>query len=96
MLHAIGATIPKDWSGIPLQHSTPRKAVFTACYNVSGVVADIGGQRFKFLQKRKGGKEMLFKLDTQKAESINRVAEPDLREILASMRELNQLTQKTK
>ena len=96
MLYAIGAAIPKDWSGIPFQLAAPRKAVYTACYDVSGVVADIGGQRFKFLQKRKGGKEMLFDLDTQKAESINLAAKPDMRKILASMRELNQLTQKSK
>lgn len=96
MLHAIGAAIPKDWSGIPLQRATPRKAVYTACYDISGVVADIGGRRFKFLQKRKGGKKMLFDLDTQKAESVNLAAKPDMREILASMRELNPLTQKSK
>lgn len=96
MLHAIGAAIPKDWSGIPLQRAAPRKAVYTACYDVSGVVADIGGQRFKFLRKRKNGKEMLFDLDRQNAESINLVAKPDMREIAAFMRELNQLTQKSK
>lgn len=96
MLHAISAAIPKDWSGIPLQCATPRNAVYTACYDVSGVVAEIGGQRFKFLQKRKDGKEMLFDLDTQKAESINLVAKPYMRKIVALMRELNQLTQKSK
>lgn len=96
MLHAIGASVPKDWSGIPLQRAASRKAIYTACYDVSGVLADIGGQRFKFLQKRKNGKEMLFDLSTQKAESVNLVAKPDMQEIVASMRELNQLTQKSK
>ncbi len=89
MLHAIGAPIPQNWSGIPLQLSSSRRAVYIASHEISGVVADIGKQRFKYLQNRKDGKEMLFNLSCPKKEAVNLVTNPEMRDVAAYMRELN-------
>lgn len=96
MLHAIGAAVPAGWSGIPLQLSTSRNAVAVDTYEFSGVVAYWQGRRFKYLQNRKNGSEMLFDLDNANAESFNLVTQPGRKPILSFMRGLHKLTQKNR
>lgn len=93
MLHAIGAPIPQDWSGIPLQCSTSRNAVYVASYDVSGVVADREGQRFKYLRYRKDNREMLFNLYGAKMESVNLAGQMTAIKTLTAMRALEELAQ---
>lgn len=92
MLYAIGAEIPPDWSGIPLQLSTSRHSVYVASYDTAGVVADLAGRRFKYLCNRKNGDEELFDLNGSKSESYNLAAKTDMKQIIAVMRGLNELT----
>ncbi|MFO7568992.1 MAG: sulfatase-like hydrolase/transferase [Smithellaceae bacterium] len=87
-LHAIGAPFPADWSGIPLQLPATRNAVYVASYESAGVVADIAGRRYKYLQNRKNGDEELFDLTAPDAESLNLTSKPGKAGVLASLREL--------
>ena len=96
MLYAIGAPIPTDWSGIPLQLPASRNAVYVASYEVSGVVADYNRALFKYLKNRKNGDEELFNLNNARPESFNSVNKPEMRQTAVMMRELNKLTQKEK
>jgi arylsulfatase A-like enzyme len=89
MLYAIGAEIPKDWSGIPLQLPTLRSAVYIASYDVSGVVADLNGHLFKYMRNRKDGNEMLFDLYGANAEAVNLAEQAEAKQTLATMRKLN-------
>ena len=89
MLHAIGAEIPKDWSGIPLQLPTSRNAIHIASYDVSGVVADLNGHLFKYMRTRKDGNEMLFDLYDANAEAVNLAEQTEAKQTLATMRTLN-------
>jgi glucan phosphoethanolaminetransferase (alkaline phosphatase superfamily) len=92
MLHAIGAAIPADWSGIPLQLSTSRNHVYVASHDISGVVTDFNGQRFKYMRNGKDGNEELFDINDVGAESFNLAEKPEMEQTLAVMRRLNNFT----
>lgn len=91
MLYAIRAGIPNNWSGIPLQVPASRNFVYIDSYDFSGVTAVVAGHRFKYLQNRKKGDELLFNLDNEKAESINLAAKPEMKPVMTAMRNLNAL-----
>ncbi|KQC09291.1 MAG: hypothetical protein APR62_02755 [Smithella sp. SDB] len=96
MLHAIDAAIPTDWSGVPLQLSTPRNSIYVASYGISGVVADFNGRRFKYLRNRKNGNEELYDLNTTKSECCNLAVKPEMKKIIMTMRGLDNLTNNEK
>ncbi len=94
MLHAIGAPVPADWSGVPLQIPASRNAVCVASYEISGMVADLPEGRFKYLQERRSGKETLFDLSVQDGESINLATRPSRMPVMSTMRKLHESAMK--
>ncbi len=88
-LHAIGAPIPADWSGIALQVPSSRDSVYVAAYESSGVVADRAGRRYKYLQNRKNGDEELFDLTAPNAESVNLATKLENEAVICLLREMN-------
>jgi len=83
-LAAIGAPIPPNWVGIPLQWETSRQTLVIGSIEVSGVVGQYQGHRYKFFRQRKDGEEMLFDLDSQAGERWNRVSRPSLEPVEAN------------
>ena len=88
-LQAIGAPIPGDWAGIPLQLETKRSVISVASFEVSGIVAQFGAERYKYLIGRRDGTEELYELGTPNAEEMNLARLPSAYPILEKMRALH-------
>jgi arylsulfatase A-like enzyme len=93
-LYAIGARIPSNWQGIPLQIKTPRSSVSIASGDTSGMVALIDGMKYKYLRKRGDNSEWLFDLDSPEAETRNIAKLNEKQEILFKMRTINNAAEK--
>ena len=93
-LYAIGARIPSNWQGIPLQIKTPRSSVSIASGDTSGMVALIDGMKYKYLRKRGDHSEWLFDLDSPEAETRNIAKLNEKQEILLKMRTINNAAEK--
>jgi arylsulfatase A-like enzyme len=87
-LYAIGAPIPSEWSGTPLQTVTDRRAIAVASSEVSGIVALSDGRPYKYWRRRQDGSESLFPLTGQSAEQINLAGDPRSAAILREMRDM--------
>jgi len=88
-LYAIGVPTPPEWAGIPLQLATTRNTISVASHEASGIVAQLGAGRFKYLRIRKSGLEELYDLDAENAEQNNLISRPTAQRILAQMRALH-------
>lgn len=66
-LEAIGAPIPMQWSGIPLQRPTERCAVPINSFNAKGVVGVVNGVPLKYLEI-KGAPPRRYLFDLRKSE----------------------------
>jgi arylsulfatase A-like enzyme len=75
-LKAIGAPIPANWAGIPLQSRTGRDALVVEFLNVSGLVGSFGGRRYKYFARQDTGTESLFDLDSPAGETRDLVSQP--------------------
>jgi arylsulfatase A-like enzyme len=75
-LAAIGAPVPGNWAGIPLQQRTGRDALVVEFLKVSGLVGSYGGRRYKYFAWLETGTESLFDLDSPAGESCDLVAHP--------------------
>ena len=89
-LYAIGVPAPPQWSGIPLQLASARNAISIASHEASGVVAQLGARRYKYLSRRESGLEELYDLGTVDAEQDNLVSQPAALPALIQMRALHQ------
>jgi hypothetical protein len=58
-------------------------------YEASGVMAQFGSTRFKYLIGRTGGSEELFDLESKEAGTVNLVDQPAARPILNHMHALH-------
>lgn len=85
-LRAIAAPIPASWVGIPLQEKSSRNAVSVASYETSGIVAQLGKARYKYLRARKDGSEQLFALGASATEEHNLAKDVDATSVLQQMR----------
>ncbi|MFT7228147.1 MAG: hypothetical protein ACI8PW_000732 [Methylophilaceae bacterium] len=93
-LYAIGAKIPSNWQGIPLQIKTSRSSVLIASGDTSGVVALIDGKKYKYLSKRGDHSEWLFDLDSPELETRNIAKLNEKQGILLKMRAINNSAEK--
>jgi hypothetical protein len=89
-LHSINASIPADWSGIPLQVSSSRNLINMASYEASGIVAQLPQGRYKYLRYNHEDAERLYNLDSANGENANLSAQPGASVLLGHMRELHQ------
>jgi len=89
-LYAIGVPIPPEWSGIPLQLPTTRNAISIASHEASGVIAQLGARRYKYLRRRESGLEELYDLGAPDAEKTNLASQPAAQPALVQMRALHQ------
>jgi len=89
-LYAIGVPIPPQWSGIPLQLATTRNAISIASHEASGVVAQLGGKRYKYLQMRNSRHEELYELGAPDAEENNLASQQAAQPTLIQMRAFHQ------
>jgi arylsulfatase A-like enzyme len=87
-LYAIGAPIPAEWSGTPLQTATDRRAIAVASSEVSGIVALSDGRPYKYWRRREDGSESLVPLTGQAAEQTNLAGDPRSLGLLREMREM--------
>jgi hypothetical protein len=89
VLHAIGAAIPAGWSGVPLQEEYHRNVVGVASFDTSGIVAELDGRRYKYLQDTRNGAEWLFDLESASGEEVSIATLPSAASLLSNMRRLH-------
>jgi arylsulfatase A-like enzyme len=88
-LQSIGARIPANWQGVPLQVTTARSSISIASGDTSGVVAIIEGTRYKYIRERNNNIEQLFDLDSPEGEAQNLAKASKTQPLLSKMRSLH-------
>ena len=88
-LQSIGARIPANWQGVPLQVTTARSSISIASGDTSGVVAIIEGTRYKYIRERNNNIEQLFDLDSPEGEAQNLAKASKSQPLLSKMRSLH-------